>query len=78
MLQAGLIVAGWDSQKGGSVWGVPLGGTLLEQPFTIGLILDTDDDRARTIYRRSSRECPWSVSVELEILISQQSVRSFG
>ena len=37
MLQAGLIVAGWDAQKGGSVWGIPLGGTLLEQPFTIGM-----------------------------------------
>jgi len=36
MLQAGLIVAGWDAQKGGTVWGVPLGGTLIEQPFTIG------------------------------------------
>lgn len=36
MLQAGLIVAGWDAQKGGTVWGVPLGGTLVEQPFTIG------------------------------------------
>ena len=39
MLQAGLIVAGWDAQKGGTVWGVPLGGTLLEQPFTIGALL---------------------------------------
>ena len=36
MLQAGLIIAGWDEVKGGSVWGVPLGGTLVEQPFTIG------------------------------------------
>ena len=31
-----MIVAGWDEQQGGSVWGVPLGGTLVEQPFTIG------------------------------------------
>lgn len=36
MLQAGLIIAGYDAQKGGSVWGIPLGGTLIEQPFTLG------------------------------------------
>lgn len=36
MLQAGLIVAGWDAHDGGSVYGVPLGGTLVKVPFTIG------------------------------------------
>ncbi|KAK9835388.1 hypothetical protein WJX81_006762 [Elliptochloris bilobata] len=36
MLQAGLIVAGWDARDNGSVYGVPLGGTLLKVPFTIG------------------------------------------
>ena len=36
MLQAGLIVAGWDARDGGSVFGVPLGGTLVKVPFTIG------------------------------------------
>lgn len=35
-LQAGMIVAGWDRHAGGSVWAVPLGGTLLQVPFTIG------------------------------------------
>mmetsp|Transcript_12590 Transcript_12590/g.15182 ORF Transcript_12590/g.15182 Transcript_12590/m.15182 type:complete len:230 (-) Transcript_12590:358-1047(-) len=35
-LQAGLIVAGWDKQNGPSVWAIPLGGTLLNVPFTIG------------------------------------------
>ena len=36
MLQAGLIVAGWDSTDGGSVYAVPLGGTLVKCPFAIG------------------------------------------
>lgn len=36
MLQAGLIVAGWDSEEGGSVYAVPLGGTLVKCPFAIG------------------------------------------
>ena len=36
MLSAGLIVAGWDAQNGGSVWGIPLGGTLVQQPFSLG------------------------------------------
>ncbi|GAB4823990.1 hypothetical protein N2152v2_011036 [Parachlorella kessleri] len=35
-LQAGLIVAGWDKREGGSVYGIPLGGTLVKSPFTIG------------------------------------------
>ncbi|WIA18424.1 hypothetical protein OEZ85_009884 [Tetradesmus obliquus] len=36
MLQAGLIIAGWDKQGGGSVYAIPLGGTLLKVPYTIG------------------------------------------
>jgi 20S proteasome subunit beta 1 len=35
-LSAGIIVAGWDKYKGGSVYCVPLGGSLHKQPFTIG------------------------------------------
>lgn len=35
-LSAGMIVAGWDTTQGGSVYGVPLGGTLLRLPFTLG------------------------------------------
>ena len=35
-LQAGLIVAGWDKEEGGSVYAVPLGGTLVKCPFAIG------------------------------------------
>lgn len=35
-LQAGLIVAGWDKHEGGSVYAIPLGGTLVKTPFTIG------------------------------------------
>jgi 20S proteasome subunit beta 1 len=35
MLQAGLIIAGHDS-SGGSVWAIPLGGTLLKVPYAIG------------------------------------------
>jgi 20S proteasome subunit beta 1 len=38
MLQAGLIVAGWDKYDGGSVYGIPLGGTLISKlPFAIGM-----------------------------------------
>lgn len=36
MLQAGLIIAGWDEHSGGSVYAVPLGGTLLKVPYSIG------------------------------------------
>lgn len=35
-LQAGLIVAGWDAREGGSVYAIPLGGTLVKVPFSIG------------------------------------------
>jgi len=35
-LLAGIIVAGWDTQKGGSVWSVSLGGAVVQQPFAIG------------------------------------------
>ena len=40
MFQAGLIIAGWDKQGGGSVHTVPLGGTLLQVPYSIGMYLD--------------------------------------
>jgi 20S proteasome subunit beta 1 len=36
MLQAGLIVAGWDRNQGPAVYAVPLGGTLVQVPFAIG------------------------------------------
>ncbi|MFQ6650880.1 hypothetical protein Gotur_023400 [Gossypium turneri] len=36
MLQTGLIVGGWDKYEGGKIYGIPLGGTLIEQPFAIG------------------------------------------
>ncbi|CAN4085013.1 unnamed protein product [Withania somnifera] len=36
MLQTGMIVGGWDKYEGGKIYGIPLGGTLLEQPFAIG------------------------------------------
>jgi 20S proteasome alpha/beta subunit len=35
-LQSGMIVAGWDKYGGGSVYGIPLGGTLLRLPFSSG------------------------------------------
>lgn len=35
-LSAGIIVAGWDRKKGGSVYNVPLGGGVFEQPWAIG------------------------------------------
>lgn len=36
MLQTGLIVGGWDKYEGGKIYGIPLGGTVVEQPFAIG------------------------------------------
>jgi len=35
-LTAGIIVAGWDKYEGGSVYTIPLGGSLHKQPFAIG------------------------------------------
>jgi len=35
-LMAGIIVAGWDEVKGGQVFTIPIGGTLVEQEFAIG------------------------------------------
>ncbi|TQE00585.1 hypothetical protein C1H46_013829 [Malus baccata] len=39
MLETGLIVGGWDKYEGGKMYGIPLGGTLLELPFAIGGML---------------------------------------
>jgi 20S proteasome subunit beta 1 len=35
-LLAGIIVAGWDKYKGGSVYNISLGGAMVRQPFAIG------------------------------------------
>lgn len=35
-LSAGIIVAGWDKQNGGSVFNIPLGGGVFQQPWAIG------------------------------------------
>ncbi len=35
-LSAGMIVAGHDARDGGSVYALPLGGTLVKVPFSIG------------------------------------------
>ncbi|KAJ2162922.1 Proteasome subunit beta type-1 [Coemansia sp. RSA 552] len=35
-LSAGIIVAGWDEQTGGTVYDVPLGGSLHKQEYSIG------------------------------------------
>lgn len=35
-LTAGIIVAGWDPLSGGSVYNIPLGGSLHKQPYAIG------------------------------------------
>ena len=35
-LMAGIIVAGWDRHCGGRVYSVPLGGSLVREPFSIG------------------------------------------
>ena len=35
-LQAGMIIAGWDRKLGPQVYGIPLGGSMVEAPFTVG------------------------------------------
>ncbi len=35
-LSAGIIVAGWDQEKGGQVYSIPLGGMMVRQPASIG------------------------------------------
>ena len=35
-LMAGIIVAGWDEVNGGQVYSVPIGGTMVRQPYSIG------------------------------------------
>jgi hypothetical protein len=40
-LSAGMIVAGWDARDGGSVYALPLGGTLVKVPFSIGAPVST-------------------------------------
>ncbi|CAG8679856.1 38894_t:CDS:2 [Gigaspora margarita] len=35
-LLAGIIVAGWDKHNGGTIYNIPIGGSLHRQPFTIG------------------------------------------
>lgn len=35
-LSAGIIVAGWDKENGGTVYNIPLGGGLFKGPWAIG------------------------------------------
>ena len=35
MLMAAMIVAGWDERGGGQVFGVPISGTLVQEPWAI-------------------------------------------
>lgn len=35
-LMAGLIVAGWDKYSKGTVWTIPLGGGMVQQPYSLG------------------------------------------
>lgn len=35
-LSAGIIVGGWDKENGGSVYNIPLGGGMFQQPWAIG------------------------------------------
>jgi hypothetical protein len=54
LLQAGLIVAGYDSKGGGQVYALPLGGTLVQAPFSIGEVhlqssLDCQSEQATRV-----------------------------
>lgn len=35
-LLAGIIVGGWDEKEGGTIYNIPLGGSLVKQPYSIG------------------------------------------
>lgn len=35
-LMAGMIVAGWDPVDKGTVWSIPMGGTLIKQDYAVG------------------------------------------
>ncbi|PRP84483.1 proteasome subunit beta type 6 [Planoprotostelium fungivorum] len=35
-LQAGIIIGGWDKRNGGQVYSIPLGGSLVNEPFATG------------------------------------------
>lgn len=35
-IQAGIIVAGWDEVNGGTVYNIPLGGSLIQAPYAMG------------------------------------------
>lgn len=35
-LLAGMIIAGWDPVEGGTVYEIPLGGTMMKQKFALG------------------------------------------
>merc|ERR1712146_606090 len=36
VIHAGLIVAGWDKATCGSIWALPIGGSIIKVPFTVG------------------------------------------
>jgi 20S proteasome subunit beta 1 len=74
LLQAGLIIAGWDAHDGAAVWALPLGGTLLKVPYAIGgsgsaYIYGFCDKHFRCVVR----ERPWSALAPL--LMLQQHAR---
>ena len=35
-MSAGIILGGWDKEKGGQVFGIPIGGMIVRQPVAIG------------------------------------------
>lgn len=59
-LSAGIIVAGWDAENGGTVYNVPLGGGMFQQPWAIGgesvggLGSATSNSRFQVLDRRTS------------------------
>ncbi|CAB1097210.1 unnamed protein product [Ectocarpus sp. CCAP 1310/34] len=71
-LSAGIICAGWDSREGGSVFSVPQGGSLLEQPFAVSgsgavYALGYCDDNLRPSLGRD--ECISHVRTALEMAV---------
>lgn len=52
-----MIVAGWDPEEGGSVYALPLGGSLIKVPFSIGASIAHVPFLCTTAMRQSFELC---------------------
>ena len=67
MLQAGMIVGGWDKYEGGQIFSVPLGGTIMRQPFAIGGIFLPIELRRCSPFFKSASQFNFHYSLSCDI-----------